>query len=441
MRFRVLTGSAARAALQITALALAASSLAVACDDDTNSDNAAQVDDAGDAGADDAEADNPDDPRSDNDANDEPVEEEASSGLQEEVPSGNRENDGELCIGNHEPATQRCGLYELADGEPLLIAVELGCEPCGATIDAIGCEASVDGTEITVESWLRITPSSQDVSCADMCQPLAAECETPPLPAGDYTLTHGEYSLQFTVGAQNLKACTDVHDQEPCCVEAGDCPTGWSCDDNRCRPISCSDGFDCPEGTACRNGSCGACECESGQACDPRSGECVPDQARGPAYQTCKQDSDCEGLFEVCLRELGVCTAPCRDEADCGEAFPSGDAGGAPVVCVDYAGVTDGSSCVLDCTEDGGDCPEGMSCVNGLFCSDEPADGTPSEPAPSDGPCEREDDTASASCDNDVGNYYSCSCEFGSNDSAGGLGGLYLASSCEEALDLAWCGE
>ncbi len=290
-------------------------------------------------------------------------------------------NQGQVCVGTGSAAVDRCAAQKLDADKPLAIAVDLGCDPQGYELD-MGCKATLDGDQILVESWLRLGAYDGEGG-DDACFELRVECSTPALAPGKYTIVHGDQELSIEVGAVNQQVCDDTYDQTVCCANPDD------------------------------------------------DGSCVPEQSSGDAYAECESTADCGINSEYCLGELNVCMAPCQADSDC-EPSPSD---GVTARCLNYDGVTDDFSCVLDCTEEGAQCPAGMACVNGLFCSPGEEGGA----APQDGPCERESDVASASCDNGDGNYYDCQCRYSTPNGDGASGSSVMADSCEAALDAIWC--
>lgn len=348
-----------------------------------------------------------------------------------------RHNQGGLCVGTDTPAKQRRGQQTLTANAPLIIAVDLGCRPCNATIERMGCSAELHDSQIEVDSWLEVTNLAGPSLCSAVCDPISATCESPPLPAGTYTLVHGDGQLALEIGQDNLELCLHPDDPLTCCADVADCAPGATCEAHRCSPTRCQRGFDCPDGTTCRDGQCQACDCPTGMLCSPDDGRCRSSDASGPSYQACATEMDCAGRLEYCLQPLGVCAAPCQTAADCGQA----PASGGRVACENHDGITDNWSCVLDCTGTDSSCPSGMACVNGLFCSPGRAGGAPPPEPNGDRNCARAAGTVSAECERGDGRYYTCSCSHSSSMGDGESGGLQiLADTCEQALDAAWCG-
>lgn len=84
-------------------------------------------------------------------------------------------------------------------GQPHDVSVDFGvCKSssCDEVLHA-SCSATLEGTTLTVEATARIR--SKDGPCTEDCGSVTAECETPPLPAGEYTLVYGEDSVALTV--------------------------------------------------------------------------------------------------------------------------------------------------------------------------------------------------------------------------------------------------
>ena len=73
--------------------------------------------------------------------------------------------------------------------------------------------------------------------------------------------------------ARTGETCTADHCVETSrsCIDVNDCPTGTTCDQNRCvGGSSCLDTADCPAGQVCRANSCedSEVECDTSDDCD-----------------------------------------------------------------------------------------------------------------------------------------------------------------------------
>lgn len=335
--------------------------------------------------------------------------------------------DSFLCVGPAATTFERCGDYALAAGEPLDIAVS-GEYPIQHTLGEHGCEAVVEGATITVTSWMET--SSQGDEGPDVNASADIACSTGPLEAGEYTIIHGDETFSVEVGADNVQLCNDEHDSIQCCLEDSECPASMECSNNECEAIRCSTAADCPGDQICQNARCRACSCDEGLTCNPFGGDCGQAEATGPGYGACTETSDCGARYELCLTGLDVCAANCQSTSDCADAPEGFEAS-----CINHDGVTDGSMCVIDCSDDGS-CPEGLTCKNGLFCSSYSGP----RPVPTDGPCTIETSTSEMTCERSAGNNYNCTCSYSSAEGDGAWGMTLLADSCDDALQSQDCG-
>lgn len=75
------------------------------------------------------------------------------------------------------------------------------------------CSVTLEGNQLIVKS--RYWGDRKDgATCTNVpCRPVNAGCETPPLPAGTYTIVHGERSYELTIPSVLRSPCfgTDVH--------------------------------------------------------------------------------------------------------------------------------------------------------------------------------------------------------------------------------------
>ncbi len=189
----------------------------------------------------------------------------------------------------------------------------------------------------------------------------------------------------------------------------------------------------CADDLFCIDRQCRPCPCPEGQICGhtDRDGQCYDAEPTGPAYASCQSSADCGAPLEYCLVERGICMAQCRTTADC----PAREDGDAPPLCANYDGLTDDSSCVLDCRE-GQPCPEGMRCSGNLFCAPRGPTGEDTGPAS----CSREQGNTRTECDRIQSGFYECTCRSSSDTGDSASGGSVIADSCEAALDAAGCG-
>jgi len=90
-------------------------------------------------------------------------------------------------------------VFEAGGAITFRVAYE-GCLSSSCDINReMSCEVVTDGTEIVVHSQGRFTERDGLVSCTEDCGLLEAECDSGPLPAGDYVIVHGEDRFPLTV--------------------------------------------------------------------------------------------------------------------------------------------------------------------------------------------------------------------------------------------------
>lgn len=115
------------------------------------------------------------------------------------------ENEGTLCMFAADPdpfITE--SPQDFTPGAPVELLVVM--EPCvsgSCTSDIVAsCEATVSGNQITVTSSGSYREDSGLVkACTDDCRVVSATCSTASLPAGSYTVFHGEDVLPLDVPA------------------------------------------------------------------------------------------------------------------------------------------------------------------------------------------------------------------------------------------------
>ena len=97
----------------------------------------------------------------------------------------------------------------IPDGETQTISLELDAKGTTVTGNIEGLairEGRLDGSTLTVEAAATIR--STNGYCTADCVRVIAECHTPPLPPGSYTLVYGEESVALTVPGE-AETCTD----------------------------------------------------------------------------------------------------------------------------------------------------------------------------------------------------------------------------------------
>ena len=102
-----------------------------------------------------------------------------------------------VCIG--EVATGETQAVDVEDGQVLALTASAsgGCH----TEDLVGtCEVALDGSTLVVTtetSWVETEPLA--MGCESILRMTQATCETPPLPAGTYTIAYAGDELAFDV--------------------------------------------------------------------------------------------------------------------------------------------------------------------------------------------------------------------------------------------------
>lgn len=84
-------------------------------------------------------------------------------------------------------------------GQPHDVSVDFGvCTSSSCdTVEHASCTATLEGTTLTIEATATIR--SKGNQCTLDCGAVTTSCQTPPLPAGVYTLVYGEDSVELTV--------------------------------------------------------------------------------------------------------------------------------------------------------------------------------------------------------------------------------------------------
>lgn len=112
-----------------------------------------------------------------------------------------------VCVGAEVDGTS-VGAVEVTDGQTLLLNVSagLGCH----TEDAeVRCDVDLQGSTLVVTTettWVETEPLA--MSCEAILRTTQASCETPPLPAGTYTIAYADDELAFEVPGE-VEGCLD----------------------------------------------------------------------------------------------------------------------------------------------------------------------------------------------------------------------------------------
>lgn len=278
-----------------------------------------------------------------------------------------RRNDGAFCIGNDD-IYDACVPIDVSAGGTLRIFVNLGAVVCGGAGCArciggpdVGCDATVSGNVIQLESWYTAHVEIGPVIC-DLEQPLVAECELPPLDEGSYLIQHGDVQIELKVPSESVIVCGYPQPEgDRCCASDEECEAHYFCSDEfHCVRRTCESSTDCGDGQVCVDERCDLCSCPEGQTCGPNTTRCLRAQAAGSAYGACQADSDCQGALEQCAGD--VCQQQCASSDEC--AAPA--SGNITPQCR-FTGDAPGD-CILPCGDGGAECPVGMRCGDYGYC-------------------------------------------------------------------------
>ncbi|HEX2733174.1 MAG TPA: hypothetical protein VHM70_16300 [Polyangiaceae bacterium] len=206
------------------------------------------------------------------------------------------------------------------------------CQADGDCADYANASCAADGYCVDASGRHILTTDEGNAAGADGATQAPSDsdstpsAETPEPPAGP--LTPGPISNVPPMGP------------EASVSDAGDAPQSGNpqptpSDADTPRPESSSpDAGQSPSPSSNPNpaGGChDASECGAGQSCHaPYDYECTDDScaltgcATTADFRACSQDSDCEAA-EVCDALCGVCTAPCKSDADCRMLAPATD--------------------------------------------------------------------------------------------------------------------
>jgi hypothetical protein len=109
---------------------------------------------------------------------------------------------GRLCVYASQPTPFDQNPQEFVADAPIHVMVtHHGCLSSSCTEDReSSCTIDVQGQVVTVSSQGGFTDTSgASVACTDDCALVAGACSTAALPAGTYTLHHGDDSLTLTI--------------------------------------------------------------------------------------------------------------------------------------------------------------------------------------------------------------------------------------------------
>jgi hypothetical protein len=107
------------------------------------------------------------------------------------------ENEGTVCVGAHQFETEGGALEP---GEPTIIRVMFPtCLNSCTWARSAECRADLIDGELVVTSSGEKARRGLTGPCTTECGRMAAWCETPSLPAGEYVLRHGDEMTSFVV--------------------------------------------------------------------------------------------------------------------------------------------------------------------------------------------------------------------------------------------------
>lgn len=200
----------------------------------------------------------------------------------------------------------------------------------------------------------------------------------PPIEAG---ASAASASTGIANSTSSGSATTDVL---PSCTD-GECEDGSVCLLGFCRsmPPPChADGGDCPMGTVCTHGIQEVCtDCPSDHGCLLPT---LCDTISGA--ETCSSNDNLEAGDDTAERDASVATSSEPLDEGRVETESTGNTGAADALdaCDESQDCDDGSLCLLgfcrtpppSCSLDGGACPPGLVCADGLLnvCADCPSD-------------------------------------------------------------------
>ncbi len=118
------------------------------------------------------------------------------AGCDEEFSTSALTNEGTACL--VAPAADPPPGEVAADEMAHVHVVMDGCASGCTVVDEASCTATLDGSVLRVESQARLRIRQGD-QCSFECVAVEATCPTPPLPAGTYTVQHGDATRAVTV--------------------------------------------------------------------------------------------------------------------------------------------------------------------------------------------------------------------------------------------------
>lgn len=114
------------------------------------------------------------------------------------------EDVGAACLGSFDGI----GANLVADAvATVYVTLESCASSCAEDVEA-SCTASLNGADIEVTAQGNLTIPDPTAVCPPSCEVVQAQCDTPTLPAGSYTLSYAGDDLAVDVPSMPTDACT-----------------------------------------------------------------------------------------------------------------------------------------------------------------------------------------------------------------------------------------
>ena len=112
------------------------------------------------------------------------------------------EDEGAACLVGSEAPSEDGSSTETSyeEGEPVavLVTLEECAAGCAEDIEA-SCEVELAGSTLRISASGSYVVPGGSVACAAVCTAVTAQCESPPLAAGDYTVEYAGQTATLTV--------------------------------------------------------------------------------------------------------------------------------------------------------------------------------------------------------------------------------------------------
>jgi hypothetical protein len=117
------------------------------------------------------------------------------------------EDEGKVCLGAP-PWEPQAGSDAIEADQRLAISVTYDeCLSACIRDEFAQCSVSLEGDRIVVQSEFSYREPAPGKACIAVCYALTAECQSPPLAAGDYTLVHGDRETPLAVPSSAGNSC------------------------------------------------------------------------------------------------------------------------------------------------------------------------------------------------------------------------------------------